>query len=105
VVHPPVLFRQNQPLVYGNGIPAYWNSGEPVQAEQKGVNGVSKDNKANQPALPDAKLYATWQWDAKDYRIPLAITSNKTRARINSAQSAGTISLATGRERRASKAA
>lgn len=88
LAHPSVLVNNGQKLVYGSGVPAPWNStaGTPPQtpappaASGKGkegpiANGILGDKgKALtlvKPALPDALLYATWDYDKKDYRQPL----------------------------------
>jgi hypothetical protein len=53
----------------------------------------------NKSALPDARLFATWEYEPKDYRIPLAPTG-RSRGRVGSVQGGGgTISLAIGRNK------
>ena len=85
--HPPVLLRGTTKLVYGQGVPAPWNSSTtpaPPQAPKPTVNGKegangngngnSKDDAAAAAAaklLPDARLFATWNWEGKSYREPL----------------------------------
>ncbi|RXW18408.1 hypothetical protein EST38_g7446 [Candolleomyces aberdarensis] len=84
LAHPPVLQRGSKPLVYGQGIPAPWNSNPipptdangvpqtPVasRAGDSSVNGRG-DGEAPKPAIPDALLFATWDYDSKDFRVPL----------------------------------
>jgi len=95
--HPPVLYRGTKAVVYGPGIPAPWNSSVPGQ-EAVGAGGgpPTKDSGANskdgsaKPLLPDARLYATWDYDTKDFRVAIAPFA-RTRSRMGSVntQSAG----------------
>ncbi|KAF8621464.1 hypothetical protein AX15_007758 [Amanita polypyramis BW_CC] len=103
--HPPILYRGQKPLTYGQGVPAPWNSNPspseaatqpPTPATAKPgakdalTNGKEKNKDANSQAksvvLPDAKLYATWDYEPKDYRAPLIVPS-RSRARIAGATS------------------
>ncbi|KAJ7594115.1 hypothetical protein C8J56DRAFT_926008 [Mycena floridula] len=95
--NPPALMRSNgTPLTYGNGIQAPWNAGSdanpatPATAKSKdGVNGFL----AHKAAVPDARLFATWDYEQKDYKMPLASKSSG-RARMGSVHgNSGTISL------------
>ena len=77
--HPPVLYRGPKPLTYGTGIPAPWNANPlpstsnvdhmppatPLTAKPKDsmVNGKDTPSKPN---IPDARLYATWDYETKD---------------------------------------
>ncbi|GBE87150.1 hypothetical protein SCP_1003970 [Sparassis crispa] len=81
LTHPPVLFRGNQRLTYGPGVNAPWNSGVPTPAttpalgkskDGHGSNGLpnGKDAAAPAKALPDARLYATWNYEQKHYQDP-----------------------------------
>lgn len=102
VSHPGVLTRGAQKLTYGPGVNAQWNSGTglPVAATPVIPNGTikaakekekekeSKDQAAPKP-LPDARMYATWSWDQKSYREPLANTARRTRT--GSVQLAGIV--------------
>ncbi|KAI0087594.1 hypothetical protein BDY19DRAFT_954514 [Irpex rosettiformis] len=86
VNHPPVLSRGNQKLIYGPGVNAHWNSGTGmpgVAPTPQLTNGVKKEKEkekdAASKALPDAKMYATWNWDQKSYREPLSLANRRTR--------------------------
>ncbi|KAK7039243.1 hypothetical protein VNI00_010148 [Paramarasmius palmivorus] len=90
--HPPVLSRGTKQLIYGPGVPAPWNANlippqetaKEKEKEKDGgaqVNGVKKDP----AALPDARLFATWEYERKDYNVPLQKV-NSTRGRIVSGQ-------------------
>ena len=94
--HPPVLHRGSKALVYGPGSPAPWNSNLPGQ-EGNGTGGslpkdssTANSNGAPKPLLPDARLYATWDYDTKDFRVAIAPLA-RTRSRMGSLnpQSAG----------------
>ena len=78
--------RSNEKLFYGTGVPAPWNNNnrksQPTLTNASGKKG--KDNATNgkgseakattggdKGEVVDATLYATWDWDRKDYRIPL----------------------------------
>lgn len=104
-------------LVYGAGVPAPWNANAlppadappstpaTAKAKDKGaVNGLaSKGEVLVKPALPDARLYATWEYEPKDFRVPLAPTV-RNRGRMGSVQGgSGVISLALGPRARAGK--
>ncbi|KAF5353324.1 hypothetical protein D9756_008101 [Leucocoprinus leucothites] len=103
LAHPPVLNRGTKPLLYGRGIPAPWNSHAlpssdgggipptPISASGKDKNknkdkdrdAESGDNgngeKPSKPLLPDAQLFATWDFETKDYKAPLP-TSHHSHA-------------------------
>ncbi|KAF8154078.1 hypothetical protein B0H34DRAFT_720219 [Crassisporium funariophilum] len=96
--HPPVLYRGTKPLVYGTGIPAPWNANAlpsadavpptPLTAKPKDpavTNGKDSPVKA---AIPDARLYATWDYETKDFKVPLASLA-RGRGRIGSIQASG----------------
>ncbi|KAI0314003.1 hypothetical protein OF83DRAFT_1064528 [Amylostereum chailletii] len=90
LAHPPVLKRGPEDLTYGTGISAPWNStatptgaAAPTTAGGKNkdppvngmVNGKGKDKEKESAemekrALPDAKMYATWEYDQKSFRDP-----------------------------------
>ena len=98
VQHPPVLLRGTQKLTYGPGVNAPWNSGgaTPPAATPQLPNGVKtpkdkeKEKAASTPKpLPDARLYATWAWEQKSYKEPLAHTNRRTR--MNSIQLSGVV--------------
>ncbi|RPD60727.1 hypothetical protein L227DRAFT_547024 [Lentinus tigrinus ALCF2SS1-6] len=91
VQHPPVLLRGGQKLLYGNGVNASWNSSfnptpAATPAAGKGkdgaVNGMAngKDKGGDKGAdgekpraLPDARFYATWNYEQKRYDEPLVV--------------------------------
>jgi len=105
--HPPVLQRGSKLLVYGPGVPAPWNAHTltpadavpPMSAKLKeGINGISgkSEDSLVKPVLPDARLYATWDYEPKDFRVPLGPTL-RARGRMGSIQGgSGVISLALG---------
>lgn len=96
--HPPPLVQEGRRLTYGPGVPAQWNGPVAAPAAPQ-ANGVKKEkdgkDKDAAPAklLPDAKLYATWNWEQKSYRDPV-----RSR-RISTVQLPGTM----GNGRRASR--
>lgn len=69
LAHPPVLQRGNQKLYYGTGINAPWNSsasGAPTGG--KGKDEGAANGRSNEPptfTLPDAQMFATWDFEAK----------------------------------------
>jgi len=79
---PPVqVSSSNDKFVYGPGIPAPWNSSHSpddgaAAGAKKGKdvpNGHKEDRKGEDKAdaVEDARLFATWDYEMKDYRIPL----------------------------------
>lgn len=80
--HPPVLYRGTKAVVYGAGIPAPWNS-NPTLQEGIAVPAKDKAKDGTKPLLPDAKLYATWDYDSKDFRVAIA-PSARPRTRMSS---------------------
>jgi len=96
--HPPVLKRGNQILVYGPGVPAPWNaittpqppSQPAVKREDKSASGMlnGKAKEEPQPILPDARFYATWDYEQKNFKEPLAVG----RKRTGGIQSSGSLS-------------
>jgi len=73
--HPPVLTGTDRKLIYGSGIPAPWNTSTPSTASTStGTIGKgSKENgsmnlKEKEPTLRDAMLFATWDYEKKDFR-------------------------------------
>ncbi|KAH8084869.1 hypothetical protein BXZ70DRAFT_957316 [Cristinia sonorae] len=95
--HPPVLLRGTTKLVYGQGIPAPWNSSTIPSAPTSGkpngkeLNGKEKDKDKDDTSgaaklLPDARLYATWNWEQKSYKEPLPAHK---RARMGSVAGGG----------------
>ncbi|KAF9071027.1 hypothetical protein BDP27DRAFT_1219607 [Rhodocollybia butyracea] len=90
LTHPPALSRNNKVLTYGAGIPAPWNANtlpteNPKDNQPNGIlkpdantNGLKSKEPA--PALPDARLFATWDHEHKDFKTPLvAVKLQRTR--------------------------
>ncbi|KAG5641226.1 hypothetical protein DXG03_005692 [Asterophora parasitica] len=92
--HPPPLQRGPKLLVYGGGVPAPWNAnalppadappGTPAlsKPKDKDKEREERDEPKEKPALPDARLYATWEVESKDFRVPLVVR----RGRVGSVQ-------------------
>ena len=97
-MHPPVLSRGTQKLTYGPGISAPWNSGPALPTTTpvpNGVKGLKKEDKekekdAQPKPLPDARLYATWNWEEKNYRDPI---QPSRRPRMGSVQLSAPINI------------
>ena len=90
MTYPPILNRGAQKLTYGPGIAAPWNSGPtpplpsttPIPNGVKGANSATVKNEekdAPPKPLPDARLYATWNWEEKSYREPLLPPARRPR--------------------------
>lgn len=83
LIHPPPLKRGAQTLVYGPGTPAPWNATNalapapppPKKDEKPALNGKSKEEPP--PVLPDAKYYATWDYESKSFKEPLVLGRKK----------------------------
>ncbi|KAF8892036.1 hypothetical protein BD779DRAFT_1670390 [Infundibulicybe gibba] len=93
LTHPPVLYRGSKPLVYGPGVPAPWNANA-LPTPDIAHSTSLKDDKGDTPArpvIPDARLFATWDYEPKDFKTPMI----KARGRVGS-MPGGTISLAVG---------
>ncbi|KAH9922342.1 uncharacterized protein BXZ73DRAFT_51359 [Epithele typhae] len=92
IQHPPVLQRGPQKLTYGPGVNAPWNSslspmpaatpagggkGKGANGEANGmVNGKEKEKekeKESSRPLPDARLYATWNYEPKRFDETLVV--------------------------------
>ncbi|KAG6852764.1 hypothetical protein C0991_009261 [Blastosporella zonata] len=69
LTHPPPLQRGTELLVYGTGVPAPWNAN--VLPPVDGAGDEEKE-KAVKAALGDARLYATWKVENKDFRVGIA---------------------------------
>ncbi|ETW79874.1 hypothetical protein HETIRDRAFT_322551 [Heterobasidion irregulare TC 32-1] len=93
--HPGVLKRGSEQLIYGNGVSAVWNSSPmpapvaPTPTVGKGkealANGLANGKGAGkEKALPDARMYATWEYDQKSFKEPLAIPRRARQASIQS---------------------
>ncbi|KAF9526057.1 hypothetical protein CPB83DRAFT_795444 [Crepidotus variabilis] len=106
--HPPVLMRGTKALIYGPGIAAPWNSSPstdsnpvpatPLVTKDQSSQSNNNANNKDKPPLPDARLYATWDYEAKDFRHSIAPTiARNGRSRIGSLQAgpsgSGIISL------------
>ena len=75
LIPPPPLVRNDQKLLYGPPVPAPWNTLSGVNGgEGRGVKG-GKDNDDEEEeedrVLSDAHLFATWDYDTKDFRAGL----------------------------------
>ncbi|KAJ7145926.1 hypothetical protein C8R44DRAFT_4720 [Mycena epipterygia] len=60
--HPPPLARGAKLLKYGPGVPAPWNAPEDKEKD------VAKERDPREAKMPDARVYATWEYETKDYR-------------------------------------
>lgn len=93
MTHPPPLSRANKTLTYGVGVAAPWNANNPSAVDNAPIPTIVKESSSSQlngkaappPALPDAKLYATWDHDHKDFRAPLTPVKQQ-RTRMGSVQ-------------------
>jgi len=98
--HPPVLYRGNKPLVYGNGIAAPWNANavppgpdgapaaNPATSKSKEIPSANTKDSPVKPVLPDARMFATWEHEPKDFRVPLNPPA-RGRNRMGSIQASG----------------
>ena len=72
LIPPPPLERNDQRLFYGPPVPAPWNSASGASAgEGKGAkNGKERgdEDEEEDKVLSDAHLFATWDYDPKDFR-------------------------------------
>lgn len=79
LAHPPVLQRGNQKLYYGTGVSAPWNSSASVAPPPPGAKGKEDgvvNGRGNEPptfTLPDAQMFATWDFEAKRQQEPLVV--------------------------------
>ena len=77
-----MLTQDGRKLTYGPGVNAPWNSGPAPPAPTPSLaNGVKKEKDGKSDAvptkvIPDAKLYATWNWEQKSYREPIRRARN-----------------------------
>ncbi|KAG6898019.1 hypothetical protein C0992_007015 [Termitomyces sp. T32_za158] len=74
LTHPPPLQRGTKLLVYGNGVPAPWNANGP------GGDKEEDEGQGKKSGLGDARLFATWEVEAKDFRV--GIGPRRTRSRV-----------------------
>ncbi|XP_006455787.1 hypothetical protein AGABI2DRAFT_210360 [Agaricus bisporus var. bisporus H97] len=96
LVHPPVLNRGSKPVLYGRGIPAPWNSHAIPPADSTNnlpptpVATSTKDKvrengeTPTKSHIPDAQLFATWDFETKDYKLPLPSSHRQHRTRVAS---------------------
>ncbi|KAF8990254.1 hypothetical protein BDQ17DRAFT_1372146 [Cyathus striatus] len=90
--HPPVLHTENKALIYGSGVPAPWNRKPPPDASTP-ANAKAKDVAAEQEpegklVIPDAQMYATWDYTQKNYKVPIN-SHSRSRGRMGSMQAGG----------------
>ncbi|KAJ6468990.1 hypothetical protein C8R47DRAFT_799621 [Mycena vitilis] len=67
LAHPPPLVRGSTVLKYGPGVPAPWNAPE----GKDGTADSAKDRDEPKAKIPDAKVFATWEYETKDFRAVL----------------------------------
>ena len=72
---PPILSTATgEKFLYGAGVPAPWNSSlQNTNTTGGGTNNKEEStvNEDNEMALTDARLFATWPYEPRDFRIPL----------------------------------
>ena len=67
----PLVRGANEKLIFGPGIPALWNVNNP-NAPVKGKDvPAAKSSDQNADALPDALLFATWEYEPKNFAVTL----------------------------------
>lgn len=69
LAHPPALLRGAKPLTYGPGVPAPWNA--PADKDPPAVKDAKEQKERERDAaakIPDARVYATWEYETKDFR-------------------------------------
>lgn len=85
---PPLVSASGEKLKYGLGVPAPWNS------SSSSAGGDTKDKAKDNPnakeidekdttSLPDAHLYATWNYETHDFRQPIP-PHMRNRGRVGS---------------------
>ncbi|KIJ47368.1 hypothetical protein M422DRAFT_45895 [Sphaerobolus stellatus SS14] len=82
VLPPSPLERNNQRLLYGPPIPAPWNSTQGV-VDKKDKD--DEDDEEENKVLADAHLFATWDYDPKDFRGPLPVPRRGSKVSTGSA--------------------
>ncbi|KAJ7075631.1 hypothetical protein B0H15DRAFT_916670 [Mycena belliarum] len=89
LTHPPPLARGTTLLKYGSGVPAPWNAPE----DRAGDKDVTKEREAREVKIPDARVYATWEYETKDFRTvtrrPRLQTAPPTAAARRSSRAVG----------------
>lgn len=83
---PQPLTRGAEKLLYGPGLPAPWNSGAvtpaPAASKVKDEKNGKQNGKEEEPkveTLPDSLLFATWEYEPKDFRVPVVSFAKKNR--------------------------
>jgi hypothetical protein len=91
---PPPLERNDQKLFYGPPVPAPWNSASGANVgEGKGSKGgkeKDEEDEEEDKVLSDAHLFATWDYDPKDFRagLPMARRGSKMAMGLGGANGA-----------------
>lgn len=95
LIPPLPLVRNDQKLLYGPPVPAPWNTLSVVNAgEGKGTKG-GKDNDDEEEeedrVLSDAHLFATWDFDSKDFRAGLPTARRGAKVGLGFSGANGTV--------------
>ncbi|KAG5635122.1 hypothetical protein H0H81_012382 [Sphagnurus paluster] len=101
LTHPPPLQRGSKLLVYGTGVPAPWNANAlppgdgpvPAKAKEKEKEKDEEREDGPKPVLPDARLYATWECETKDFRVPIVARRVGAGRQVGGPGGSGVISL------------
>ncbi|KIK80984.1 hypothetical protein PAXRUDRAFT_833185 [Paxillus rubicundulus Ve08.2h10] len=77
LTHPPVLQRGSQKLYFGPGVAAPWNSSLTGGSGTHGGKGgedsrMINGREAPSFTLPEAQMFATWDYEVKHFQEPLA---------------------------------
>ncbi|KAJ7046677.1 hypothetical protein C8F04DRAFT_1061335 [Mycena alexandri] len=77
LTHPMPLTRGNKTLKYGSGVAAPWNAVAGAGGSEsrnangdEGGEGHAKE-KEKEKRIPDARVYATWEYETKDFKAGL----------------------------------
>ncbi|KAG6820539.1 hypothetical protein H0H93_015710 [Arthromyces matolae] len=81
LTHPPPLQRGTKLLVYGGGVPAPWNANALPAGDVKDKE--DPEGKTNKAALSDARLFATWEVETKDFRSTCSMFTATSLAEIS----------------------
>ncbi len=119
-----MITRGAQKFTYGAGLPAPWNGGaNSVSSANAGKSRGSKGNKdkngvdkedvdddekgdaggrevVQSAALPDARMFATWDAEKKDYRTPLHMQAGYGRSVRTAGGGGGGVVLSLNRGKR-----
>ncbi|CCM03224.1 uncharacterized protein FIBRA_05349 [Fibroporia radiculosa] len=97
LAHPPILQRGSQKLTYGPGVSAPWNTNAstppaPAVTTKGKDGGLTNGKEVDVPAksLPDARLYATWDFEQKRCHEPLVVRRGRAGLRISDTRHYGT---------------